>query len=54
MIVPKSKDYWRDEEMRWNRRVDRNVEKRNVFFYYLLAANIVLLISVSILMFEVV
>lgn len=51
VIVPESKDYWRIEELGWNRRVDRSVEKRDAFFYYLLVANIVLLVIVGVLVF---
>lgn len=51
VIVPESKDYWRFEEMRWDWRVDRGVEKRDAFFYYLLVANIRLLIIVGVLVF---
>lgn len=51
VIVPESKDYWRFEEKQWNRRMDCNVEKRDAFFYYLLVANIILLVIVGVLVF---
>ena len=51
VIVPESRDYWRFEEKRWNWRMDCNVEKRDAFFYYLLVANIILLVIVSVLVF---
>lgn len=51
VIVPESRDYWRGEEMRWNRSVDKNGEKRDTFFYYLLVANIILLVIVGMLVF---
>jgi len=51
VIVPGNRDYWRFEEMQWNRGMDRCVEKRDAFFYYLLAANIVLLVIVGVLVF---
>lgn len=51
VIVPESKNYWRVEEKRWNCSVDRNVERRDAFFYYLLVSNIVLLIIVGVLVF---
>lgn len=37
--------------MRWSRRVDSNVKRRDAFFYYLLVANIVLLVIVGVLVF---
>ena len=58
VIVPDDRKYreyiehWRFEnEMNGNRRLDGNGIKRDVFFYYLLVANIVLLIIVGILVF---
>lgn len=51
VIVPEGRDYWRIEEMRSDRRADSNVEKRDAFFYYLLIANIVLLVIVAVLVF---
>lgn len=52
VIVPESRDYWRlEEKMRWKWGVDNNVEKRDAFFYYLLVANIVLLVIVGVLVF---
>lgn len=49
--MPESKDYWRFEEMRWDRGVNRIVEKRDTFFNYLLVANIILLVIVGVLVF---
>ena len=50
VIVPESRDYWRlEEKMRWNWKADNNVEKRDAFFYYLLVANIVLMVIVGVL-----
>lgn len=46
-----SRDYWRGEEMRWDWSVNSNVKKRDAFSYYLLVANIVLLVIVGVLVF---
>lgn len=51
VIVPESRDYWRLEENVMAVRRDSNVEKRDAFFYYLLVANIVLLIIAVVLVF---
>lgn len=52
VIVPESRDFWRlEEKMRWSCSVGRNKEKRDAFFYYLLVANIVLLVIVGVLVF---
>lgn len=52
IIVPESRDYWQlEEKMRWNRRMDCDMEKRDAFFYYLLVANIILLVIVGVLVF---
>lgn len=52
MIVPESRDYWRlEEKMRWNKSGDGSVEKRDTFFYYLLVANVILLVIVGVLVF---
>lgn len=51
VIVPESRDYWWPEEMRWNRSMESGVKKRDAFFYYLLVANIVLLVIVGALVF---
>lgn len=52
VIVPESRDYWRvEEKMRCNWNMDRGMEKRDAFFYYLLVANIVLLLIVGVLVF---
>lgn len=52
VIVPESRDYLRlEEKMRWNWRADNNMEKWDAFFYYLLVANIVLLVIVGVLVF---
>lgn len=52
VIVPDYKEYWRLENgMSGNHSLDSSVEKHDVFFYYLLVANIVLLIIVAILVF---
>lgn len=52
VIVPESKDCWRlEEKMRWNCSVDRNEEKRDAFFYYLLISNMILLANVGALVF---
>lgn len=49
--VPENRDYWRAEEMRWNCSMDSNVKKCDAFFYYLMAANIVLMVIVGVLVF---
>lgn len=41
--------YCLEEKMPWNCSVDSDVEKRYVFFYYMLVSNIVLLVIVGIL-----
>lgn len=52
VIVPERRGYWRlEEKMRWSCSVGRNEEKRDAFFYYLLVANIVLLVIVGVLVF---
>lgn len=52
VIVPENRDYWRlEEKMQRNCSVDSNVKKCDAFFYYLLVANIVLLIIVGVLVF---
>lgn len=52
VIAPREEDYWRlEEKMRWNRRMDCNVERRDAFFCYLLVANIILLVIVGVLVF---
>ena len=52
VIVPESRDYWRlEEKMPWDRSVVSSVEKHDAFFYYLLVANIVLLVIVGVLVF---
>lgn len=51
VIVPEYKEHWRLEEKMMGAQGDSNVGKRDVFFYYLLVANIVLLIIISILVF---
>lgn len=51
VIVPDYKEHWRLEENVMAARRDSNVEKRDAFFYYLLVANIVLLIIVGVLVF---
>lgn len=43
-----------EDEMRWNCSVDRSVEKRDMFFHYLLVTNIILLIISGVLVFEAV
>lgn len=37
--------------MRWDWSVDKNREKRDAFFYYLLVANVILLVIVGVLVF---
>lgn len=55
VIVPENRDYWRlEEKMRWNWSEDGSVGKRDAFFYYLLVANIVLLVIVGVLVFSAV
>lgn len=50
VIVPESRDYWRlEEKIRWLWSADNNVDKRDAFFYYLLVANIVLMVIVGVL-----
>lgn len=51
VIVPEYKEHLRLEEKMMGAQGDSNVGKRDVFFYYLLVANIVLLIIISILVF---
>lgn len=51
VIVPEYKEHWLLEEKMMGAQGDSNVGKRDVFFYYLLVANIVLLIIISILVF---
>ena len=51
MIVLEYRVHWRLEENAMAVRRDSYVEKRDAFFYYLLAANIVLLIIVGMLVF---
>lgn len=52
VIVPESRDYWRlEEKMRRNKSGDGSVEKRDTFFYYLLVANVILLVIVGVLVF---
>lgn len=52
MIVPDYKEYWRfRKEMPGNWGLESNVEKRDALFYYLLVANIVLLIIMGVLVF---
>lgn len=55
VIVPESRDYWRSEkEIDMNRILNSRTEKRDAFFYYLLVANIVLLIIIGVLVFSAV
>lgn len=50
VIVPESRDYWRlEKEIGMNLISDSSVGKRDAFFYYLLVANIVLLIIIGVL-----
>ena len=52
VIVPESRNYWwLEEKMRCNWNIDRGMEKRDAFFYYLLVANIILLVIVGVLVF---
>lgn len=52
VIVPESRDYWRfEKEIGMNRILNSRTEKRDAFFYYLLVANIVLLIIIGVLVF---
>ncbi len=54
-IVVPEKDYWRlEEKMIDKQEVDCDKAKRDAFFYYLLVANIVLLVIVFALMFNTV
>lgn len=51
VIVPDYKEYWRlEEKMIWAQG-DSSVAKRDALFYYLLVANIVLLVIVGMLVF---
>lgn len=51
VIVPEYKEHWQFEKNVMIVRRDSNVEKCDVFFYYLLISNIVLLIIVGVFVF---
>lgn len=51
VIVPEYRDHWRLEEKMIGVQGDRSAAKRDIFFYYLLVANIVLVVIVGMLVF---
>lgn len=51
VVVPEYRDHWQLEEKMIGVRGDSSAAKWNAFFYYLLVANIVLLVIVGVLVF---
>lgn len=54
VITPRVEDYWRLEKRYMVEQGSNGEVKRDTFFYYLLVANIVLLLIVGVLLFEAV
>lgn len=54
VIAPREEDYWRFEKRYMAEQGNNREVERDVFFYYLLVANVVLLMIVGVLVFEAV